>query len=187
MKRLVFHGMCLALIAAPVSGHAQESPTDAGVYSLSGSIGYVESLDHDNFDRELTFAPNVMYFVAHDLALGVSVLYRHLSSDSFDEDSYGVGPSTRWYLRSDGIKPFVSGAFRYGKIDSDFNDGTNGSDTKYWEGDVQLGLDFFLARNVAIEPTIGYAYRDFEDDGIKVINRDSNSLEFHIGINVFIF
>ena len=187
MKRFVWCLACLTPVATSLNAHAQESPTDRGVYSLSGTIAYNESLSGGDFNWRVTFAPSAMYFVARDLAVGLSVDYSHQSNDRVDEDSYALGPAIRWYLPIDDIKPFVSGALGYGKIEADFNDGNNGSDVDYWTANLALGIDVFLARNVALETTIGYLYRDFGDDDLILRDTSSSSLIFHIGINVFVF
>ena len=184
MKKYVF--MILALFILTTNANA-ESPTDKGVYSLSGSISYSHiNSDIDYNISTFTMNPELVYFVYPNIALGASILYSKSSMGDWDGEAYGVGPVARYYFSNkETIYPFASLEYLYIKSET-----TNGPfSTEQERNDLALGfgIDFFISKNVALEPIIKYIFREYGSDTPVMPDRDEEELLIGIGINVFIF
>lgn len=187
MIRMIF---MTALLLITVTNVYAESPTDKGVYSLGGSISYM-NVDSDNGSdvNRFMFSPSGRYFIFDNIAIGVSLGYGKSSGDTTDSESYGIGPSLRYYLPDITVNPFFEVAYSYSKNKSELIDYTLKSTTNDYS--IGCGLDYFLSRNVSIEPMIRYTwinnkYKDF-DSVITSTDMDYKTLYVGIGINWFIF
>lgn len=181
MKKIIVLTILL-LVTANVYA---ESPTDKGVYSLGGSISYRDMDSDDGFDYKMyQFAPSFRYFIFDNIAIGTSLTYvKTKGTGIFDGESYGIGPTFRYYLPNKKINPFIEANYSYLKDKDDDSKSTSN------EFSIGIGLDYFISKNVSIEPTINYSWRDYKYNyDIGYINdRDVKTLYIGIGINLFIF
>ena len=179
----------LALIAMFLGAtviHA-ESPTDEGVYSLSGSTSY-RNTDYEESDDSYSYliGPSFLYFVADNLGIGTSLSYGRISGDGYTSTSAGIGPTIRWYLPVD-TKVFVSASYFYVDGKTENHSIKRDSTRKRWS--FAFGFDYFLSKNIALEPSLRYQIDDYELDFGSTLSSDDDSKTFGatIGINVFIF
>lgn len=185
MKRIILFTVLL-LITTNVYA---ESPTDKGVYSLGGSISYRNVNSDSGSDSDIfLFSPSAQYFIYDNFAVGASLIYEK-TSGTIDNESYGIGPTLRYYLPYKTVNPFFEVGYSYLKNKSEMSSLTLKTTSNNYS--IGCGLDFFLSRNVSIEPVIKYSWRDYKDKFssglITPTDRDEKSLYIGIGINVFIF
>jgi len=186
--------MAVALLIILISNANADSPTDKGVYSLSGSISYSHTNNGGGTMTAIT--PAFTYFVYPNLALGASILYWDFKTDSSEAKTYGIGPVVRYYFGRETIYPFASVEYTYtkNKYESNFSGLSSTSNGHGSDLSLGLGVDYFLSKNVALEPIIRYTFNHNETDisastfssAASSSNRDE-TLFIGIGINVFIF
>ena len=179
-----------ALLLISITNIYAESPTDKGVYSLGGSISYMNIDSDDGSDEDIfLFSPSGRYFIFDNIAMGVSLVYRKSSNDTADSDSYGIGPSLRYYLPEKTMNPFFEVAYSYSKNKSEIFEYTLKSTSNDYS--IGCGLDYFLSRNVSIEPMIRYSWRKYNykdyQSLIGPMDLDEKALYIGIGVNWFIF
>jgi hypothetical protein len=179
MKKILF---AVVIAVSLMTGRVYaESPTDKGVYSISGGFSYFNTKNGNggNTNTALSFNPSGFYFVYPNLAIGASTLYYDSKNNGFKFKEYGIGPVVRYYVGKEPALLFVSTEYLYTKTKG----GIFSSTSRGTGNEVSLGMgaDYFLAKNVALEPLIRYTFRH--------VSGDSHSNEFLIGmgINVFIF
>ena len=188
MKKMI---LLTVLLLITTSVYA-ESPTDKGVYSLGGSISYqdrdvsysysdLDGVDIDSDYNTFLFSPSFRYFIFDNVALGASFMYEK-TSGYLDSKSYGIGPTLRYYLPYKTANPFFEVGYTYLKTKvehSIFSPKTTSNDYS-----IGFGLDYFISRNVSIEPKINYSWRDYKTDSR---DSDEKTLYVGIGINLFIY
>ncbi len=189
MKKAFFVVVSLMILVTNVYA---DSPTDKGVYSLSGSISY--SHTNEGGGTMILITPAFLYFVYPNFAVGSSIIYWDFKTDNSETKRYGIGPVVRYYFGKDTIYPFASVEYTYtkNKSESDFS-GLSTSSTGH--GDdlaLGLGIDYFLSRNIAVEPMIRYTFNHDAADTSSFGSAASSSnrsetLFIGIGINAFIF
>jgi hypothetical protein len=141
-----------------VSNVNAESPTDKGVYRLSGSISY--SNTNKNGGTMTSITPAFIYFVYPNIAVGASILYWDFKTDNSESKTYGIGPVVRYYFGKDAIYPFASVEYTYTKDKFESNSSGLSYKSTGHGNDVTLGLgiDYFLSKNVALEPIVRYTF-----------------------------
>lgn len=182
MKELILAILGLITLASNVNA---DSPTDKGVYSLSGSISYSRTTyDSTNGgdSKRIIVTPAFKYFIYPNLAIGSSILYSYFKTDISEIKKYGVGPVVRYYFGKDTIYPFISVEYTYTKNKSGLSSESDGSDLSFG-----FGIDYFLSKNVALEPMVRYTYSSDEVAGTTYRIIRGEDLFIGIGINVFIF
>jgi opacity protein-like surface antigen len=186
MKKALLAVTALLIFVSNVNA---ESPTDKGVYSLSGSISYTNT--NKDGGTMISITPAFMYFVHPNLAVGASIIYWDFKDDNFEDKTYGIGPVVRYYFGKDAIYPFASVEYTYtkDKFESSFSSTytARGNDLT-----LGLGIDYFLSRNVALEPMIRYTFTHNDNNASSPFGTTSSSdrsetLFMGIGINAFIF
>ena len=162
-----------------------KSPLDKGVYSLGGSISYrnVDSNGGNNSNM-FQFIPSGRYFILDNIAVGGSLTYEDSSGD-FDIKSYGIGPNLRFYLPNETANPFFEAGYSY--LKTEFDGLAISSNTTTHDYSIGLGLDYFISKNVSIEPIIKYSWRDYKYNDDYGIDGDTKTLYVGIGISLFIF
>ena len=190
MKKFVMAISVLIIMASNVNA---ESPTDKGVYNLSGTISY--SRTNSGGGTTLSVNPAFFYFVYPNLAIGATISYGYFKTDEDELKSYGIGPVIRYYFGKEMIHPFLSLEYVYSRdeIDNTFSAGSPYVSTGHshvWT--PGLGIDYFIAKNVALEPVIRYTFdHSFSNASGFGITTSSNTrtetLFIGIGINVFIY
>lgn len=163
-----------------------DSPIEKDTYSLSGSISYSES-DNSSFGRskDLFVYPGFLYFISPNLGIGGRLQYWHSSDNTFNYKSYGVAPAIRYYFTQNNSMPFIELSYGYEKSKSSSSSNTSRGHSK--SAGIIFGLDYFLSRNVALEPSIAYRHYRYDSDSGSSITRENNTLTMGIGINVFIY
>lgn len=177
MKKLLQPGLVAVLLLAGTSAaHAQLS---AGHILLSGSIGYSQEKDGVGDDQDIyasgDISPTVGYFVADNLAIGLSASYNassheHKSKSNGTEfssktttTSVAVGPMIRYY------SPVGERAAFFGQLDAGFGSSkektevtpsggkTNDFDAKYSLLGIGItpGFTFFPTDHFGLEISIG--------------------------------
>jgi hypothetical protein len=169
-----------------------DSPIDIGVYSLSGSISYSRANGGGGTMTSIT--PGFLYFIYPKIAIGASISYWDFKTDNSENKSYGIGPVVRYYFGKDIIYPFGSVEYAYtkNKFESNFSGIASNSTGRSSNFVLGLGFDYFLSRNVALEPVARYNFSHSTADtsSFGSTSRSSSREEnffIGIGINVFIF
>jgi hypothetical protein len=183
VKKYVFVILLLFLFISYVNA---ESPTDKGVYSLSGSVSYSHK-EIDNAPNICTFSlsPEFVYFVYPNIAIGSSILYSESERGSLETTEYGIGPVARYYFGKGTVYPFISVEYLF--INSETKAGASSMEYDRKELALGFGIDSFLSKNVALEPMIRYIFRDLDYYTTSTIHRDEAEFLIGIGITVFIF
>lgn len=166
MKHLLLLSTFLLSTYMAAFGQVASPPTSApvaadairqGNWIVGGSLGSTGF----NFSTEtfnLTIEPSAGYFITERIALGAQAIVGLTAYDGGTNFNYGLAPFLRYYF-PEGASP-TGRWFGEGKI------GFAGSD---YEGSVQDepisllvgirgGYAHFIARNVAIEGSLGYTY-----------------------------
>ena len=182
MKTTIFFALCIS-----VSLFAQ-SPTSKGTINLNGNLSfssqsYEEGNDNTNV---LTLNPQVGVFLIDNLSLGLSLSYDRISLGSSSNTNWGIGPNLRYYFNSENVKPFLSIGYSYTETFTSLNDDK-------WKGHQFIlggGLDYFIARNVALETTVSYKFNTVtipESYNAFYRNLEQKSKTFLIGIGINFF
>ena len=162
---------------------AYSQHTDKGVYILSGQVSYT-SISVENVDgtyNYLSIDPLFAYFVANNLAIGGTLRYYNQSHSGASATYWGIGPAIAYYINTGNVSPFVMASYVYSSRSSSSMDDSSS------ESDIILGFgtDFFLSKNVSIQPLISY---DMYSGSMGDVNfNDQNTLKFGIGIGVYIY
>ncbi|MCK4641986.1 MAG: outer membrane beta-barrel protein [Candidatus Marinimicrobia bacterium] len=163
-----------------------ESPLDKGVYGIGGNVamdaGYINIGDENYNITAVTFRPDFFYFILPRFAVGSTIVYDW--TKMYDQPEYvgkywGLGPHIRYYYLNKAFKPYVFIDYWYGYHKD--RTGSNESTSRSNSLNFGTGIDFFLVKNVALEPSLAY-YSYHSDDNFR-----SRGLEFSIGVNVFIY
>ena len=175
--------LLLVIVSASSFANADSiSPFKEGVYNLSGSVSYNEE-DDSRFGKSTTFfaSPGVLYFVSSTIAIGGRVNYWRISEDTSKYESYGVAPAFRYYFTKNHPNPFVE--LNYGYNTSKNSSGRGDSKTT----GIIFGLNYFLAKNVALVPSVSYWRYDYKFDNNPSFAHEDKTLTMGLGISVFIY
>jgi hypothetical protein len=140
-----------------------------GAWMVGGSAGFTSTSykDVDGSQTVISVAPNLGYFIADDLAIGLALNLTNTSplvGDSFTE--FGLGPFVRFYF-ADAI--FAQAGLNLGLGDNEFT-----------EFQVGVGYSWFLEDGVAVEPMLFYRSHSVDDPGV-----DSSIIGLSIGVQAF--
>ncbi|MBI3187906.1 MAG: outer membrane beta-barrel protein [Gammaproteobacteria bacterium] len=192
MCERVRYFICGVLLAGSASAVQAEGPMNTGTYSISGSVSYSNN-EQASFsqstgnitlkEKSIRLFPGFMYFVQPELAIGASLQYAKTSGDVTGLDTIGLGPVVRYYFLTEDMYPFIEGEYIYSQSKTD-----DGFESNVRTATVGLGMDYFLARNVAIEPMLTYSDSSFHlTGGGTSADLDASGIVFRIGINVFVY
>jgi Outer membrane protein beta-barrel domain len=188
MKSKMFLLFIITLLLSNSLLYAQAA-LKKGVYSLGGSIEYLNSKNTVNDPYETTtkssyfrFQPSFSYFIIDNLSIGGSVSYFYseteISSTAYDLNSkyisrqFGIGPSIRYYFETNNIVPFLGVGDAYSKdIDSEQESNTF---------NISGGFDYFLSNSIGLEPFLSYSI-------IHYNKPDQNVNSFSIGLRINYF
>ena len=149
MKFLLTITVCLTL-AQIVSAQT----VGQGAWMVGGSAGFLSQKvkDADESSTWITFQPNLGYFIADDLAIGLSLNLTSFSPAGSDESStdFGLGPFVRFY--------FVENIFAQAGVNLGLGD------AEFTEFQVGVGYSWFLNDGVAIEPMLFYNSHSVDGD-----------------------
>jgi hypothetical protein len=158
--------VCFLCLSQALSAQA----VNQGAWMVGGSAGFTSTSykDVDGSQTVISVSPNLGYFIADDLAIGLSLGLTNTSplvGDSFTE--FGLGPFVRFYF-ADAI--FAQAGLNLGLGDNEFT-----------EFQVGLGYSWFVDNSVAIEPMLFYRSHSVDDPGV-----DSSIIGLSIGIQAFV-
>ncbi len=140
-----------------------------GAWMVGGNAGFTSSKEKDADESTTTIFlnPNLGYFIADDLAIGLGVGLTSRSFGDFDETLFGLGPFVRFYF-ADAI--FAQAGLNLGLGDDEFT-----------EFQVGVGYSWFVDNSVAIEPMLFYNSHSVDDPGV-----DFSTFGLSIGIQAFV-
>ena len=167
-----------------------QTPMEKGTISLNGSLSYSsQSYDGSDDNRNiLMLNPQAGYFIAENFSLGLSLSYINYSLGSASSTEWGIGPSLRYYLPAEKVKPFFSLGYGYTKSSNSSNDDT-------WIGTqiiITAGIDYFITKNVALETIASYSFNnerlpDSYKSYYKSLDQKSTTFMIGVGLNFFIY
>lgn len=114
-----------------------------GAWMIGGSAGFNirKVKDVDGTTSKITVDPNLGYFIADDLAIGLELDFRSTSSGGNSTSTFGLGPFVRYY--------FTDPIFVQANVALDLSDG--GGDPVFG---AEIGYSWFLNNGLAIEPAL---------------------------------
>src|SRR5688500_465583 len=99
MKNLV--KITLPLVSVLLLSQAVSSPAvNQGEWMVGGSAGFQSQSykDVDGSSTTIFLNPNLGYFIADDLAIGLAVGFTSVSDDVVDASYFSLGPFVRFYF-----------------------------------------------------------------------------------------
>lgn len=143
-----------------------------GAWMVGGTAAF-SSQKYKDADESLTrfnISPDVGYFFADDLAVGLDVDYSNIDFGSTSTSLFSVGPFIRYYL----IDPVFL------ELDANFGLG----DLEFTEYGAAVGYSFFLNNSVSLEPKLYYRIHNVDDT--SVVDFDSNTFGLAISFQAFL-
>lgn len=142
------------------------------------STGYNFSTDTYSF----LVNPKAGYFFGENIVLGSELILGLQAFDGGTNFQYGITPFVRYY--------YTQGGGPSGRIFQEVAVGLSGSSIKDSEDDeplsflagVRFGYAHFVARNVAIEPVLGYTYSKADID----TSTGSGGLAISLGLQIYL-
>ncbi|MCH7731062.1 MAG: hypothetical protein IIB44_00895 [Candidatus Marinimicrobia bacterium] len=174
-----------------------ESFINKGTISISGEMSYkkIDTKQSKSVVTKFSISPGISYFILPSIAIGIKYIYRIDQYDypeSYPSDSKDViiinelSPEIRYYFTQNKLAPFSLISFtkyffntkKY--IDSDIYDLNKISSNTITIG---IGVDYFLTKQIAIEPRITYS---FSKEYNRYIGwKENTTLETGFRLNVF--
>ncbi len=157
MKKIA--SLFLIVICVAFQQYAQ-SPLSKGVYTLSGSVdGKYSKAEYGENSAEsymININPSYGYFITDNILVSGNLSYSYYEdryttprgTSSYIMRSINFGPSARYYFNYKGIVPFAGIHVTYSKY--------LGEDSYAFKYGAEAGIDYFIAKTVAIEPFVGY-------------------------------
>ena len=143
-----------------------------GAWMLGGTAGF-SSQKYKDADESITrfnISPDLGYFFADDLAIGLDVAYSNTDFGSTSTSLFSVGPFIRYYL----VDPIFL------EVDANFGLG----DLEFTEYGVAVGYSWFINSSVSIEPKLYYRIHNVDDN--NTIDFDSNTFGLAISVQAFL-
>ncbi len=158
-----------------------------GTFSINGNISFTSSYPESSELNSSTFQfnPRFDYFVVNNFSLGVMIDYKYHTFAGRNNSSWGIGPSLRYYINFDNIKPFAGAGYSY-SYEGFFN---SDDYNQYSNIILSIGTDYFINNNVALETVLNYTNSHIKNSNKSLIYSDPdatvNSLSIGVGINFF--
>jgi len=157
-----------------------QTPVDKGSILAGGSISMTADSEGDrDMSTRFSFAPVGYFFVMNNLGVGGTIqVSRYAQGDNHSTITFLIGPGARFYIKAGKLLPFVAASLSYGITfwDYGYADGSDGC----FQVSAGGGLDFFVAQNVAVEPTVNLTFESYSPD-----RGDSEfSTRFTIGVGI---
>lgn len=114
-----------------------------GAWMVGGSAGFnIQSIeDVDDSQTTIFLDPNLGFFIADDLAIGLHLAFQSTSFGGNSTSTFGLGPFVRYYV--------VDPIFIQAGVDLDLSD--NGGDPRFG---ASVGYSWFVNDGLAIEPAL---------------------------------
>ncbi|HZV68450.1 MAG TPA: hypothetical protein VFG10_02870 [Saprospiraceae bacterium] len=150
-----------------------------GAWMLGGSAGFSSTKvkDADGSTTLINITPNVAYFFANDIALGVRLNFLSSSANGNSDSNFGFGPYARFYV-TDPI--FIQAGIDFEAATLDFNSLFAGDGSTMIHAAV--GYSLFLNNGVAIEPAV---YLNLYNAGEALFDVDYTRFGINIGVQAF--
>lgn len=185
MQKSRFTSAMLLLIITASLSFAQ-NPLKQGVYTIGGSASFMKSTYKlDNSEDKFTYitlAPTFGYFVTNNIMingrLGFSYYESEYTSGSGQiykgySREYIIGVGARYYFDAETFVPFLGINANYAKR---FDPDTDGRLVGFLGG-----INYFLSKEVALEPFISYEF-----SSTSLSRTKKTTLSFGIGVNYYI-
>ena len=152
---------------------------------LSGSITYSDyDYDAGSFESKSTnigITPSFSFLITDNLEIGGELQFEYyedeMSGGSYTyraiDREYYAAAAARYYIHTGKFYPFAGASFGY-RINKSGSNDVNTTQIL-----LSVGVEYFIAKNAAIEPLISYRLRNSDD-------YDSTILTVGIGVNYFI-
>ena len=179
----------MLLVVFCISGYANADYVISfkkGTYNLSGSVSYNKQ-DNTQYGKSTSFyaSPGVLYFISPGIAVGGRINYRRRSDNNSKYESYGIAPAFRYYFSQNDLNPFVE--LNYGYSTSRNTSGSFAGKDHSETAGVIVGLNYFLAKNVALGPSIAYRRYNYKFDNGTPDSLEDKVLSIGVGVSVFIY
>ncbi len=154
MKANIFSLLLFILFTVLTEQTNTQNILPAKTINLNGSLSFSTESSNDGCDRGnvLSLNPQFGYFFIDNLSLSVN--FDRISVGGVSSTNWGIGPSLRYYLPLDKAIPFLSLGYNYTRSSySSLNNNITGNAFL-----ISGGVDYFLAKNAAIETIITYSH-----------------------------
>ena len=174
MKKL-FLGAALLLASATSFAQTEKGKLMVGA---SSDLNFTSTTNDETDDTTNTFevSPQVGYFVADNIAVGLNFGYSNVNPEGDDNstNTIGVGPFARvYFLEEEKIRPYAQAAYLYNSVKVGDADATDAS-----EIGLTGGAAYFITDSVSIDAALNY--------GLGMSDTvDYSKLNFGVGFNLF--
>jgi len=161
MKKSAILLLCIVMIFPLVLQGQRKYAIDRGSVLASGSAGFRIYNDDQDWLTNLSFSPNLQYFLIPNLAVGGSLYVDYLTryyshgNHSFSRTIFGIGPALTYYIgnANSRIYPFFHASAYLSNIVSE-------SGMENWSNSFSFsgGLAFPISKNVALTGEAFYSY-----------------------------
>lgn len=156
-----------------------------GTWLADGSAGISRDLTQggDNFTTGI--APRFGYFLTDDWMLELGLQYNYARSAQaqvlLETKGWTIAPGMRFYFPTQQTKlaPFLGLRGGYQKVVNQFSNSETEASLFFLNANV--GLDYFVHQNIAVEATIGY--QGLYPDNVQ---QDVHSILYNIGFQLFL-
>lgn len=202
MRNLKVISIGFVLLCFVVSLHGQ---TEQGKVLLGGetklsftSLNSKWKTDDNDGDigktTNLEFSPQIGFFVADGLALGVVIPIMYSSEKEEDDDKYSstslaFAPFLRYYFGTSNIKPYLHGEAGIGNITMKYEPSFGSSDDRssgMFLYEIGGGLGIFLNDKVSLDIGVGYASVSIKRKEDNPRNYKSITSGFGLGIGIVV-
>lgn len=165
-----------------------QSTIEKGTISLNGNISFTSNYEEgDGLNSTIfIFNPRFDYFIIDNLSLGLMLNYQNISFGPSDNSSWGIGPSARYYFDVQVVKPFLGIGYSFAQQNL-----SNDDNIKQNNIILNLGADYFLTNDVALETIISYTFMNYKypqsyNTFYSDLEGQRKTLSIGLGVNVFI-
>jgi hypothetical protein len=153
------------LLLVSLSSYAYDQISEGGMHL--GITGSAASTDVDvgllSFDgKHFLLEANAMYFIDDEIAVGVDASTAQIFASGYERGGYSANGILRYYRDWKNFNPFVGvsgglGFFHYPRDD----------ERLHWNITLftEVGMNIFLNRNIAFEPSLRYQWSLINFDG----------------------
>ena len=165
-----------------------QSPITKGVYTVSGSIFFSNQSYEGSSVNNNTFSltPQFGYFFIDNFYTALTLNYLHSSSNGLINNYYGIGPTVRYYIDVEKIKPFFGLSFIYNEHTNKAPAPNNDTRITSTEWKISGGVDFFITNNFAIEGSLNYSFINYNYPFGYYMSK-SKLIQLGVGVNYLIF
>lgn len=154
-----------------------------GAVIVAGSGNFTRQSDESNTFSSLTLTPAAGFMLTNQFAIGAGIGVTSFTAGELRSTTLGLSPFLRLYLTKAGkARPFLQGYAGYEY--EDIQDLDLQFSALRFGG--ELGLDFFIRDNVALEMSAGYQIRRYLETSEPIVYSDTNTFFLNFGIIGFL-